>query len=211
VIDGVIFDFGGVLCFPPTDEQIARAAERCGIPTEQFLEAFWLDRVEYDAARLEPREYWGGIAKTVGRTFDDALVTEMLQREIEFWTTYDERVIAWVRELRSRGLRTGILSNLPGPLGQHLRDHSGFLDAFDHATFSYELGMVKPEPEIYHHMIQGLGVPAGKALFLDDRPVNVEGARAVGLQAEVFVSWEGFLEDTLDRYSLPAPAAARRQ
>jgi putative hydrolase of the HAD superfamily len=211
MIGAVIFDFGGVLCRPPTDEQIARAAERCGLTVPEFLNAFWSNRIEYDAGNLEPQDYWAGIAKMVGRTFDDALTAEMLQREIDFWSCYDARVLAWVRELRGSGFRTGILSNLPKPLGLHLRKTAGFLDPFDHVTFSYELHVVKPEPAIYDDMIRGLGLPAEQALFLDDRQENVDGARAVGLRAELFVSWEQFLEDTLDRYSLPAPAVARRQ
>ena len=141
----------------------------------------------------------------VGREFDDALINDMLQREIDFWTAYDSRVIAWARELRGKGFRTGILSNLPGPLGVHLRKTSGFLDAFDHTTFSYELGVVKPEPEIYEDMIRGLGLPAGKALFLDDRPENVEGGRAAGIHAEIFTTWEEFLERDRARYGLPEP------
>ncbi|MGD1096429.1 MAG: HAD family phosphatase [Bryobacteraceae bacterium] len=211
MIRAVIFDFGGVLCFPPTDTQIASAAERCGLTVSEFLNAFWSNRIEYDAGRLGPREYWEGIANKVGLALDDALFADMRQREIDFWSVYDARVIEWVRELRSSGFKTGILSNLPSPLGQHLRKSGGFLDPFDHVTFSYELRVVKPAPAIYEHMIRGLGVPANQALFLDDRPENVDGARAVGLQAELFACWEDFLRDTPERYGLPAPAVARRQ
>jgi putative hydrolase of the HAD superfamily len=210
-IRGVIFDFGGVLCFPPTDAQIASAAERCGISVPEFLAAFWLNRIEYDAGTLGPREYWQGIANKIERRLDEEWLADMRQREIDFWSAYDTRVVEWVRELHGSGFKTGILSNLPSPLGQHLRQTHGFLDPFDHVTFSYELHVVKPEPAIYEHMIRGLGVPPGQALFLDDRPENVEGARAVGLQAELFASWEDFLRDTPERYGLPAPAVARRQ
>src|SRR5271163_3595429 len=101
MIRAVIFDFGGVLCFPPTDAQIASAAERCGLTVPEFLNAFWSNRIEYDAGRLGPREYWQGIANLVGRTFDDTLMADMRRREIEFWSAYDTRVIEWVRELRS--------------------------------------------------------------------------------------------------------------
>jgi len=79
------------------------------------------------------------------------------------------------------------------------------LDHFDQVTFSYELGVIKPEAEIYSHAIEGLGVDAAEALFLDDRPENVEGARAAGIHAEVFTTWEEFLERDRARYGLPAP------
>ena len=58
------------------------------------------------------------------------------------------------------------------------------LELFDHAFLSFELGMVKPDPEIFSHVVDELGVPADRVLFLDDNRLNVEQARNVGLRAE---------------------------
>lgn len=58
------------------------------------------------------------------------------------------------------------------------------LDLFDHAFLSFELGMVKPDPEIFTHVVAKLGEPAERVLFLDDNRLNVEQARNVGLRAE---------------------------
>src|SRR5262249_31340595 len=99
---------------------------------------------------------------------------------------------AWIRALRSQGVRTAVLSNLPRPLGERLRATPGFLDPFDHVTFSYELNLVKPQREIYEDATRGLGVAPEDTLFLDDRPNNVEGAQAAGLRAELYRSWEDF-------------------
>lgn len=206
----VIFDFGNVLCFPPSDEQLASAAAFCGVRPADFVDAFWHKRRDYDRG-IEPATYWREFAAMIGREFDDAMVQdrfvqEMIRREIDFWSRYDERVLTWAGDLRRAGLRTGILSNLPAPLGDALRAAPGFLDHFDHITFSYELGVIKPEPEIYHHALEGLGVAPTEALFLDDRPENVAGARAVDLHAEVFTTWEEFLEQQHHRYPLPRPS-----
>lgn len=214
-IRSVIFDFGGVLCFPPTDQQIDLAAQACELAVPDFLRAFWANRIDYDSGELGPYAYWRGIAQATGRTFDDELIAQMVQREIEFWSRYDDRVLTWATELRSQGYRIGLLSNLPRPLGHHLRSSRAFLGHFDHVTLSYELRLVKPQAAIYEDTIRGLGVAPEDALFIDDRTENVEGARAVGLHAELFTSWEEFLETTPARYGLPAPApapeVARRQ
>ncbi len=121
------------------------------------------------------------------------MVAGLVRREIDFWSNFDERVLAWARELRDAGLRTGILSNMPLPIGESLRVTPGFLDHFDQVTFSYELGVLKPEREIYEYALRGLGVAPAEALFLDDRPENVEGARAIGLRADLFTTWEDFV------------------
>jgi len=200
----VIFDYGNVICRPPTEQQLSEAAALCGIPVDEFVHAFWRKRREYDRG-TEAREYWRDFAEYTGRDFDEALLAEMMRREIDFWSRFDGRVLSWTQDLRSAGLRTSILSNLPRTLGESLRAEKGFLDHFDQVTFSYELRIIKPEPAIYHHAIQGLGVEPAEALFLDDRPENVEGARAAGIHAELFTTWEEFLERDRGRYGLPEP------
>ena len=200
----VIFDYGNVICRPPTEQQLSEAAELCGLTVEEFVQAFWRKRREYDRG-TDARTYWLDIAESSGRVFDEALISEMMRREVDFWGRFDDRVLSWARDLRAAGLRTGILSNLPRTLGERLRAEAGFLDHFDQVTFSYELGVIKPEAAIYRHAIEGLGVEPAEALFLDDRPENVEGARAAGIHAEVFNSWEEFLESDCLRYGLPRP------
>ena len=207
----VIFDFGGVLCSHPTNQQLSEAAALCGQTTREFVDAFWRKRREYDRG-MDPAVYWRDLAAAIGLDFDDSMVQdrfvqEMIRREIDFWSRHDSRVLAWIKDLRRAGLRTSILSNLPAPLGENLRATAGLLDHFDQVTFSYELGVIKPEPEIYRYAVRGLDVAPEEALFLDDRPENVEGARAIGLHAEVFTTWEEFLEQHHPRYPLPAPNA----
>jgi putative hydrolase of the HAD superfamily len=208
-VRAVIFDFGGVLCFHPSDEQVTYAARFCGVTSETFLRAFWgPHRLEHDAGRIEPEEYWGIFGEHAGVDVSGS-VAELVQIEIDFWSHFDQRVLTWIRALRSKGVRTAVLSNLPRPLGQHLRAIPGFLDPFDHVTFSYELKLVKPQREIYEDAIRGLDVAAHDALFLDDRLDNVEGAVAAGLRAELYQSWEDFwASGAADRHALPSPENA---
>ena len=204
-LGAVIFDFGGVLCFHPSSDRFAPIAELFGLSTSKLIPLFWARRAEYDAARLDARDYWASIAEAAGQKFDPASLSDLIPLEVDLWNDFDQRMLQWAADLRAHGLRTAILSNLPRALGEKLRATPGFLDPFDHVTFSYELGSIKPEPEIYRDAIRGLGLAPREALFLDDRLDNVEGARAVGLVAELFSTWEDLLLHTLPRYSLPAP------
>jgi putative hydrolase of the HAD superfamily len=204
-LGAVIFDFGGVLCFHPSSDRFTPIANLFGLTTSELIPLFWARRAEYDAARLDAREYWASIAEAAGQKFDPASLPELIRLEVDLWNDFDGRVLQWAADLRAHGLRTAILSNLPRALGEELRATPGFLDPFDHVTFSYELGSIKPEPAIYRDAIRGLSVPPHEALFLDDRLENVEGARAAGMVAELFLTWEDFLLHTLPRYPLPAP------
>ena len=191
-VRAVIFDFGNVICFPVAPEKIARAAADCGLPVEQFWSAFWAPRLDYDAGLLEPAEYWNAVAAAAGTRFDANLLPTLIRHEIEFWNEFDARVLRWIDTLRASGIRIGLLSNLPRVLGEALRATPGFLEHFDHVTFSYELRIVKPAAAIYHHALDGLHVAAAEALFIDDKQVNVDGALAVGVQARLFTTWEDF-------------------
>jgi putative hydrolase of the HAD superfamily len=202
-VRAVIFDFGGVLCFHPSEDRFRPIADALGISIQELLPIFWAHRIDYDAGILDSRAYWTRVAEAAGKPMDDPLLRTLIQNEIELWNNYDQRILRWAGHLRSTGIHTAILSNLPRVLGEALRATPGFLDPFEHLTFSYELGIVKPSAAIYHDAVQGVGVSASEALFLDDRPENVAGARAVGLQAEMYITWEAFLAETAGRYNLP--------
>ncbi|HUA87209.1 MAG TPA: HAD family phosphatase [Bryobacteraceae bacterium] len=199
-IRAVIFDYGGVICLHPSAEQIAEAARVCDVSSEDFVRALWKNRLRYDAGQ-HPQEYWRETAALMDRAFDDAMIEEMIRREIDFWIRCDDRVLAWIDQLRSDGVRTAILSNLPIPLGRRLRGN-GLLKHFDHVTFSCELGCTKPDRRIYEHAIAGLDVAPQQALFIDDRPENVKGARETGLHAELYTTWGEFTPIPA-RYDLP--------
>jgi putative hydrolase of the HAD superfamily len=201
-IRAVIFDFGNVVCFFPTEEQWAEAAQFCGVDAAEFKRAFWLHRDDYDRGG-DPTRYWMNIARLTGRAFDDAMIAGLVRREVAFWSHFDARVLDWAGRLRAAGIRTGILSNLPGPLARALRATPGFLDHFDQVTFSCEMGVIKPQPEIYRRAIEGLQIAPTEGLFIDDRPENIEGARAAGLRVELFTTWEEFCKQDLARYGLP--------
>ena len=134
----------------------------------------------------------------------------MVQHEIGFWNTYDARVFEWIKTLRANGYTIGILSNLPHPIATSLRETPGFLEHFDHITFSCDLRLFKPQAAIYEHSFRGLNVAPEESLFIDDKIENVEGARAAGMRAELFTVWEEFGRDVPARYGLPIPEGTGR-
>src|SRR5438105_8680279 len=126
-MQAVIFDFGGVLCFHPDEPRWTRAAQTAGMPRDAFQQAFWADRVEYDAGRLEPAKYWRGV---IGPALQESRLSELIRTEVGLWNNYDSRVFNWIDQLRAGGYRTAILSNLPRVLGEELRATPGFLNHF---------------------------------------------------------------------------------
>ena len=52
---------------------------------------------------------------------------------------------------------------------------------FDFATYSFELGAVKPDPRMYQDALEKMGLPAGETVFVDDTLKNLHGAAALGI------------------------------
>lgn len=89
-----------------------------------------------------------------------------------------------------RGYHTFLLSNTnsihyPGYM-DYLNRHYGITDLsalFDKQYLSFQVGMRKPDREIYTHVLSDQALQAGETLFIDDSFQHVEGARAAGLNA----------------------------
>ncbi|MEX2327703.1 MAG: HAD-IA family hydrolase, partial [Pseudomonadales bacterium] len=75
------------------------------------------------------------------------------------------------------------------------------LSSLDSHFASHLIGIMKPDPEIYHHTIHSLGCAPAAILFLDDNPVNVDSARSCGMQSEL-VSGISSVQQTLQRKGL---------
>lgn len=191
----VIFDYGGVLCFFPPDEEIDAMAAAAGAGREAFLKAYWAHRHPYDRGDFAAEEYWRRVGNALGQTYSSEQTDDLRRRDVHFWIHIDRSMVEWTRRVRAAGLRTAVLSNLPRDLGEYMRSHMDLLESFDHHTFSYEVRAAKPAAAIYRHCVEGLGVAAAETLFIDDRLENIEGAKAFGLQTALFESRERFWAD----------------
>lgn len=90
----------------------------------------------------------------------------------------DERMIGAVRATRAAGFKTGLISN---SWGTGIYERGNFDGLFDAIVISGEVGMHKPEPEIYLLACERLGVKPGESVFVDDLRENIAGAEAVGM------------------------------
>jgi len=102
------------------------------------------------------------------------------------WTTENPAMLAWQLALKQRGILTAILSNMGDNVLENMQRTFDWLPRFDVLVWSYQLRMAKPDPAIYHYVLNKLGTQPAETLFLDDRPVNVEAALALGIQAILF-------------------------
>jgi epoxide hydrolase-like predicted phosphatase len=178
--DAVLFDFGGVLTTPVWDS-FAAFCRREGLEPDAVKRLFREDPEALALLRrLETGEISEGEFEThFGRRLGLEEPEHLIDSLFEGMKPLDVMVAA-VRDLRLGGVKTGLVSN-SWSTNHYDRELLGML--FDAVLISGELGMHKPEPEIYRLAAERIGVAPERCLFVDDLRENCEGAEAVGMRA----------------------------
>ena len=130
----------------------------------RLLETGEIDPAEFER-RFGPRL---GVARTEG------LITRMFAA-----VEPEKRMIGAVRAARHAGVSTGLISN---SWGTAIYDPRALDGLFDVVVISGEVGMHKPQPEIYRLAAERLGVEPVRCVFVDDLRENVRGAEEVGMR-----------------------------
>jgi putative hydrolase of the HAD superfamily len=209
-IDAVIFDYGKVLSNSEDPVAQQKLLRLTGLDRPTFDRHYWRHRHDYDMGTLNGRTYWEQIAREAGIAVTSELVDDLIETDVIMWTSLNEEMLAWVVALQEAGIKTAILSNMGWEVLGYMRQEFGWLAHFQHHTWSCELGICKPDPAIYLHTCEKLGVAPENALFLDDKPENIAAAAKVGLNAVLFESIEQLRRDLEARglqAGLPVPGA----
>ena len=179
-IRAVLFDYGLVLSGPPDPAAREEMKQILGVDEERFRAIYWRHRDDYDRGTLNSVAYWERVAHDLHRPLDAKKLSALIAADNAHWTQPNQAMIDWAAALQSAGIKTGILSNIGDAMEAGIVARFPWIADFTHRTFSHRLGIAKPDAAIYQHAAEGLGVPTGEILFVDDREENVAAARAAG-------------------------------
>ena len=177
-LSGLLVDFGGVLTTSVWDS-FADFCRRKGLEEHAVKRLFredpgaLADLRDLETGSIEEDEFEGRLARRLGLSDAGDLIDSMFRG-----MKPSEPMVATVRRARESGIRTGLISN-SWSTAHYDRDLLGEL--FDAVVISAEVGMHKPQPEIYLLAAERLGVPPGRCVFVDDLRENCAGAEAVGM------------------------------
>lgn len=121
----------------------------------------------------------------------DLTVEELNEIFNEANSTFQIRseIIEYIEELKKK-YKIALLSNFTNGLEHFLQEVFKIYHVFDVVVSSYNVKMAKPDPRIYEHTLEQLGVKAEEAIFIDDLEENIRGAEAVGIKGIVFKNSE---------------------
>lgn len=193
----VVFDFGMVLTGQPDVAAHDAMVRLTGLPAEEFEELYWADRHAYDEGKLNGVTFWQKFARDSGLRLTDAQIGELNALDARMWTTQDPAMVAWQQKLKQHGMRTAILSNMGDTVMASIAREFAWIGNFDVLVWSYQLGIAKPDPAIYRHTLEKLGVTADEALFIDDKQANIDAAVELGMQGMLFTTVDKLRSDLL--------------
>ncbi len=185
MIKNVVFDFGKVMV--------------------QFESVYMIDKYtenQEDSKMLEfillDRKYWDRL--DLGTISDEEVVEDCKRRLPErLWETAERIYYDWIYNIpeiegmsdlvkkvkNEYGKRVFLLSNISTYLADHAEEIP-CLSLFEKCIFSAVYGIVKPDRAIFELLCKECGIIPEETLFIDDSPINIEGARKFGIQGYLF-------------------------
>jgi epoxide hydrolase-like predicted phosphatase len=177
---GLLVDFGGVL----TTDVFASFRAFCeaeGLDPQTMRRLFREDpRALAELRRLEvgelgEQEFAARFGPLLGIADTDGLIDRLFAG-----MRPDDEMVDAVKRAKRAGVRTGLVSNSWGA-GRY--DRAAFPELFDGVVISGEVGLHKPQAEIFELGAERIGVPPERCVFVDDLRENCAGAEAVGMTA----------------------------
>ncbi|MEA1898161.1 MAG: HAD family phosphatase [Bacteroidota bacterium] len=185
VIQNIIFDLGGVMLDLDV-YRTYRAFEAIGFNQEELInnkehrKIFW----QFEIGKLSPEEFCENIELALGRKVPSKTIENAWNAMI---LGFKPEKIKFLQEINS-GYRTFLLSNTnyfhEKVYSRMLTDTFGLSmsDIFEKHYYSHLLGMGKPDPEIFEHVLKENALIAGETLFVDDSPQHIQSAQKLGIQ-----------------------------
>ena len=183
MIKAIIWDLEGVILYTNDADISTSVARRLGVPASKVDEVFNSEINDaVDRGEFTHDEFWN-------RFLQQLNLPREYKKHLEafFHNDFliDGKVVEDIREYR-KNYRTGLLTNFSDAARPMLEGKWNVENAFDEMVVSCEIKMIKPEAGIYRYILGKLNCEAQEAIFIDDKPINVDGARAIGMHAFQF-------------------------
>ena len=191
-IKAVIFDWGTVLIENPAPKLVAYCANALGVSEADFVRAQNMHIIDFQKGILSEAQFWERMTK-------DLNVAPPTQESLwgdAFRAGYVERkeMFALIERLKQRGYIVGFLSNTEESPRKYFYE-LGYDKIFDEIIFSCDEGIVKPDPAIYHLILERLNMKPEETLFIDDKKENTDAAQELGMNVITYVTSEQAIQE----------------
>lgn len=191
-VDAILFDIGGVIVDADL-ERYASVAARFFEATEDDLRLAVQDRVpRLETGQIDSETFWKEVgewlwSKGKGKLAEPSICKGLWKKLLADKMKINMQMLNLCWSLARKGMVVGALSNTIVEHAEYLAA-LGAYQPFRPCILSFQVGMRKPNRDIYQLAAKKTGKAIKKILLIDDSLVNCEGARAVGMQAHHFTA-----------------------
>ncbi|MFH0954822.1 MAG: HAD family phosphatase [Candidatus Micrarchaeota archaeon] len=189
MIKAILFDLGGTYMRGSSIIFVQKACKVLEIPFSRFSVDNMVFDSAYNKGEITIQEFFH-------RYFSVPISGPQMKQLIGLWTTSwkpEPEMIGLVNRLKKK-YRLGMLSN-SDPVNFPNYAKKGWIRPFEVLVLSHELGMLKPEKEIYLHAIRKTGFDAKEILFIDDQKPCLKTAEELGMKTILFRSLKQLKKD----------------
>ena len=179
MIKAIIFDFFGVIC----SDEYWRFVKEDKFEKGKFHQL----ADDVNLGTLSWEYFLQRVADETGQNV--SAVEKMYNSE-----RINPELVAYIDKLHEK-YKTALLTNAHASFIKPLIERTGLKKVFDEVVISSEVGIIKPDPRIYEYVLKLLNVHAEEAVFIDDSPPRVEGAKTTGMQAILYQDFNQMKSD----------------
>jgi putative hydrolase of the HAD superfamily len=185
MIKAIVFDWGGVFIDSPYQSIVDHCAKILHVDNDRLNKSMDAFLIDFQKGKISENEWWNKVCGELKCALPEK--TSLWRDAVEHTFVKKEEMYALVRELRTKGYMTGLLSNTERPTRQYFFDND-LMRYFDKAIFSCDEGIVKPDPRIYALCQEQMMCRVQEMIFVDDKAQNVQAARSLGMHGIHFVT-----------------------
>lgn len=182
----IVFDFGGVLTGGPNREAVVNFIQNSFHFSKEEFEKVNLEKQQAVKQGKTDEEFWISYAKTKGIKLPSDW-GESFRSVMQDAIGVNPQMYVLINQLKEKQIPVALLSNIDERLSKLVRGF-GLYEPFNPCLLSCEIGIEKPDLKAYEFLLKELNLPAKEVLFIDDKPENIEAAKAVGLDTILFQS-----------------------
>lgn len=193
MIKVLIFDFGGVLG-PDSDDwnhSFQKVLLQTGLIFEEIQEVFGLHWPKLKVGQEATRNFW----KDVAKISKDKILPEALEKIYFSGMRVNRLILNLVKKYKNKGLKLVILSNEAKNWMDEKVKRFLLRKIFEKIYCSADLGIGKPNKEIFNYLLKDLKIKPNEAVFVDNQEPNIEVARSLGIKSILFKNFEQLEKD----------------
>ncbi len=180
----IFFDLGNVLVFFSHPKMHRQLAECTGLSADVVRKVFVDEKIleYYESGQIDTAHVYQVFKTKSPKSFD---LQDFLNAASDIFTP-NTALYPLVEQLKEKGLRLIILSNVSLCHFDHVQAHYPILKLFDDRVLSYKVGAMKPSERIYRYALSQAHCDPKHCFYTDDLFEFIQGARKIGLDGEVY-------------------------